>query len=225
MNKTVLLLGLPAVGKSTFSSRLKQQLPEMRQFSVRLFTQQLMKTDTPLGRYLLENNIARPKEYMPDPVVEQIFAAFLDTVAQNAFLLIEGFPINREQYYGMERQLLRVGRTLDAVFVLEDDMDLIRHRQSNRKVCLACELKNGAGLPILPEHQVCPYCGGPLQRRPEDDPDFFEKRCRKFQDELAFISGHISSEYLHRITVSKADPVEYVTTWLRTHTSPSETGK
>lgn len=214
MNKTVILLGAPAVGKSTFSYRLRQQLPQMQQFSVRLFTQKLIESDTALGKYLRENNIARPKEYMPDPVVEQIFSAFLDTIAPDAFLLIEGFPINREQYYGMERQLSRVGRSVDAVFVLDDDMELIRRRHNARMVCPQCEIKNGAGLPIPPGQQVCPYCGGALHRRTDDDPAFFENRCRKFREELAFISGQTPPERLHHIWVSREDPVESVMKWL-----------
>lgn len=214
MNKTVILLGAPAVGKSTFSYRLRQQLPQMQQFSVRLFTQQLMESDTALGIYLRENRIARPKEYMPDQVVEQIFSAFLDAIPPDAFLLIEGFPINREQYYGMERQLGRVGRSADAVFVLNDDMEQIRRRHSTRMICPQCELKNGAGLPIPPGQQHCPYCGGELYRRVDDDPDFFEKRCRKFREELDFISSQTPPEKMHRIQVSSTDPVEYLLSWL-----------
>lgn len=172
MGNTVILLGMPGVGKSTVLHRLKSSNVHFRQFSVRLFTMQLLQGDSELGRYLRENNIVRPKAFMPDSVVEQIFAEFLKSLDAGDFLVIEGFPINHVQFHGMKRQLDRAGRQLDRVIVLDDEPDSILARIALRRVCPACELKNGAGLPVPAVAVRCPYCGGPLARRAEDDEAF-----------------------------------------------------
>lgn len=104
---------------------------------------QLLQGDSELGRYLRENNIVRPKAFMPDSVVEQIFAEFLKSLDAGDFLVIEGFPINHVQFHGMKRQLDRAGRQLDRVIVLDDEPDSILARIALRRVCPACELKMG----------------------------------------------------------------------------------
>lgn len=215
MGDTIILLGMPCVGKSTFSYSLKQKMPDIRQFSVRLFTQQLMNDKTPLGLYLMEKQLVRPKEYMPDDVVEEVFSTFLKTVSLDQFLLIEGYPINETQFFGMKRQLARVRRSVAGVFILEDNLDRIWQRLQRRKICPACELKNGAGLPILLDAEACPYCGGPLSRRPEDSLDFFQERCQKFENEMRFFSRMFPENMIHHINVSTESPLAVLDDWLR----------
>ena len=213
MGNTVILLGMPGVGKSTVLHRLKSSNVHFRQFSVRLFTMQLLQGDSELGRYLRENNIVRPKAFMPDSVVEQIFAEFLKSLDAGDFLVIEGFPINHVQFHGMKRQLDRAGRQLDRVIVLDDEPDSILARIALRRVCPACELKNGAGLPVPAVAVRCPYCGGPLARRAEDDEAFFGQRCELFRQQLSFLSELLPPEKIMMIDVGKQNATEVILNW------------
>lgn len=215
MSDTVIVLGMPGVGKSTILYRLRGL--HFRQFSVRLFTQQLLRGDSELGRYLRENNIVRPRAFMPDSVVERIFAEFLKGVDAEDFLVIEGFPINHAQYLGMERQLEKVGRTLDRVIVLRDETENIRVRIAKRRICPVCEEENGAGLPIPPDALGCPYCGGPLMRRPEDEEMFFNHRCDLFLRQLAFMKDLLPQEQILTIDVGKQDVAEVIRDWRNCH--------
>ena len=213
MGNTVILLGMPGVGKSTVLHRLKSSNVHFRQFSVRLFTMQLLQGDSELGRYLRENNIVRPKAFMPDSVVEQIFAEFLKSLDAGDFLVIEGFPINHVQFHGMKRQLDRAGRQLDRVIVLDDEPDSILARIALRRVCPACELKNGAGLPVPAVAVRCPYCGGPLARRAEDDEALFGQRCELFRQQLSFLSELLPPEKIMMIDVGKQNATEVIQNW------------
>ena len=134
MSETWLLLGAPGVGKSTFSYHLKQHCSHFSQFSVRLYTEQLLQKDCELGKFLRENHIVKPKSYMPNEVVEQIFGDFLRNIHRSDFLLIEGFPINRDQFEGMLRQLSSCDRKINGVLMLTDRYERILGRIKQRKV-------------------------------------------------------------------------------------------
>jgi adenylate kinase family enzyme len=213
MNRTAIVLGIPGVGKSTVLYKLKGMYPKLQQFSVRLFTLQLMEGNSELGRYLRDNNIVQPGKYMPDHIVEQIFAEYMKHVLPDDLLIIEGFPVNEEQYYGMCRQFQKTNRSVDAVIVLEDDIESIQQRRKKRRICPVCEMKNGAGLPIPSEAKCCPFCGGSLTERAEDADEFFHQRCEKYKEELQFLSSVLPSEKIIRINVSKIDAAAYINTW------------
>jgi len=213
MGESWLLLGAPGVGKSTFSFELKQRVQNLKLFSVRLYTYQLLERDCPLGRYLRENNLVKPKVYMPDKIVEEIFCSFLEECLQDDFLLIEGFPTNKAQFEGMIRQLTRADRAVDGVLVLEDSLEHIQERVKKRRICGACEKKNGAGLPIPPNAEECPFCGGPLTLRPEDDPDFFRMRFQLFLEELERIHRWFPDDRIHTVQFSPKTLEKTVQYW------------
>lgn len=202
MGESWLLLGAPGVGKSTFSYNLKAKCSNVKQFSVRLHTENILSKRNELGRYLIENNIVQPKKHMPNPVVELIFSDYLDSVNESDFLLIEGFPINDEQFYGMLRQLQSHNRVVDGILILEDSYEAILERIKKRRVCIACEKKNGGGIPIPSGRETCPFCGGKLSKRPEDDIDFFNVRYKMFLDEKKNICKWFDSKIIHEINVS-----------------------
>lgn len=202
MNESWLLLGAPGVGKSTFSYKLKKKCCHLKQFSVRLHTEKVLEKGNDLARYLIENQCVQPQRHMPDFVVEQIFADFLSDIGESDFLLIEGYPINDEQFRGVLHQLEVYQRKIDGVLILEDSYDEIVKRIKNRRVCMFCEKKAGGGIPISVGINHCPICGGVLSKRPEDDIDFFKVRYEMYLAEKKNIYRWINHEVIHEITIN-----------------------
>ena len=207
MGESWLLLGAPGVGKSTFSYNLKKQARSIKQFSVRLYTEKVLEKKNELANYLIENHIVQPKKYMPDDVVERIFADFLSTTQKTDFLLIEGYPINDEQFKGLIYQLKQYERTINGILILEDFYDDILMRIKNRQVCMMCEKKSGGGIPIPSSAERCPFCGGLLTKRPEDDVDFFNIRYKMYLSEKKNICQWFAPEIIHEVFI-KPDEIE-----------------
>ena len=202
MSESWLLLGAPGVGKSTFSFELKNSCENVNRFSVRLHTEKILEKKNELARFLIDNQIVQPKKHMPDFVVEQIFEDFLQSVGESDFLLIEGFPINDAQFRGMMRQLKKYNRKIDGVLILEDSYDAILNRIVNRRVCIACEKSAGGGIPISASMDRCPFCGGTLTKRPEDDIDFFKVRYEMYLEEKKRICSWFDQTMIHEVDVS-----------------------
>ena len=207
MNESWLLLGAPGVGKSTFSFKLKNSCECVKRFSVRLHTEKIFEKNNALARYLIDNQIVQPKKHMPDFVVEQIFEDYLQSVGESDFLLIEGFPINDIQFQGMMRQLKKHNRRIEGVLILEDSYDAILERIINRRVCMACEKSEGGGIPILAGIDRCPFCGGTLVKRPEDDIDFFKVRYEMYLEEKKRICDWFNQKIIHEVVVN-ADEID-----------------
>lgn len=215
MNETWLLLGAPGVGKSTFSHSLRQRCANLQQFSVRLFTARLLEEDSELGHYLRDHEIVKPRVHMPDAVVEQIFAEFLKTVSERHFLIIEGYPINHVQFLGMLRQLANAGRRIEGILILVDAYERIRSRVESRRICPHCEQKSGGGVPVLADAKICPFCGGALIKRAEDDPEFFQVRYRMFLEEKERICQWFPKEVIHIVNIDSCSYSELIQEWVR----------
>jgi len=166
-----------------------------------------MNSDHALGAEIKRHAYAQPRKYMPDHIVERVFAEFLDG-AGSAPLLIEGFPINEAQHAAMLRQLERTGRCVDCVIVLEANAQLLFERRQLRMACLACEEENRAGLPIDLNSTCCPFCGGPLQKRIDDDLAFFSDRLDNYNEEVKVILSFFAQTLIHRIDVTHLHPTE-----------------
>ena len=190
------------MGKSTFSFELKNSCECVNRFSVRLHTEKILEKKNALARYLNDNQIVQPKKHMPDFVVEQIFEDFLQSVGESDFLLIEGFPINDAQFRGMMRQLKNYNRKIDGVLILEDSYDAILKRIVNRRVCMACEKRVGGGIPISTSMDQCPFCGGTLTKRPEDEIDFFKVRYEMYLEEKKRICSWFDQTMIHEVDVN-----------------------
>ena len=181
--ETWLLIGAPAAGKSTFSYKLKTMSSGFKQFSVRLHIQKLINEGSELGQLIVNNKYLEKKEFIPDSIVGRIFDDFVGRITDNDFLLIEGFPINDNQFDLMVEALEKRNRKVNGMIVVEAALNVLEERIRMRKVCRRCELKNTGGVPIPQGAEVCPYCGGKLDKRDDDTPETFTKRYGLFLQE------------------------------------------
>ena len=91
--------------------------------------------------------------------------------------------ISGPQAEGLNALLADLGRTLEAVLVLDVDDEQLVKRLSGRRSCAKC----GAGYNVYfepPQQEgVCDACGGELTSRPDDDASTIRRRLQVYNDQ------------------------------------------
>jgi adenylate kinase len=87
--------------------------------------------------------------------------------------VLDGFP----RTVGQSRALDEMIRGVLMIVILIDvaDAEIIR-RMGTRRVCDACRLTQSVSDALHPDSEPCPYCGGNLVRRPDDEPETVRHR-------------------------------------------------
>lgn len=87
--------------------------------------------------------------------------------------VLDGFP----RTVGQARALDDMVGPDSTIVILIDvpDAEIVR-RMGTRRVCDACRLTQSVGDAFHPDSEPCPYCGGNLVRRPDDEPETVRHR-------------------------------------------------
>lgn len=162
----VILLGPPGAGKGTQGALLAE-----RSGAVRIATGELLReavrAGTPPGQKA--RKYVEAGELVPDDaILELVRERLADAPADGA--IFDGFPRTVAQAEAFEALLAELGRSLDAVIVIDVAEDVLVRRLSGRRTCSACGAVYNAdsGPPSVPGR--CDVCGGTLVARADDDP-------------------------------------------------------
>jgi adenylate kinase len=87
--------------------------------------------------------------------------------------VLDGFP----RTVGQARALDDMVGPDSTIVILIDvpDAEIVR-RMGTRRVCDACRLTQSVSDAFHPDSEPCPYCGGNLVRRPDDEPETVRHR-------------------------------------------------
>jgi adenylate kinase len=174
VSRNLLIFGPPGAGKGTQAPRLAEELA-LPHVATGDMLRAHLRDGSDLGR--------RAKGYMEagdlvpdDLVIEMLVDRISQADARDGFLL-DGFPRNVAQAEALDAELARHGRKIDGLLVLDVDEDEIVKRISGRVVCPNGHTWHGTfNPPAAPG--TCDTCGGPLTRRPDDEPDVVRNRYR-----------------------------------------------
>ena len=169
------MLGAPASGKGTQASRLASHfdLPN-------LSTGALMRAEQQRG-----SNIGRLADkhlagggFFPDDLMVEIMVAWLGDIGGAGFVL-DGFPRTLPQGQAFDAIIAEKGKPLDAVILLETDLETLHRRIANRVQCDRCAgsfQQQGGG-------DECPVsgCDGTLAARPDDQPEPYAGRLANYR--------------------------------------------
>jgi adenylate kinase len=87
--------------------------------------------------------------------------------------VLDGFPRTVGQARALDDM---VGPDSMIVILIEvPDAEIVR-RMGTRRVCDACRLTQSVTDAFHPDSEPCPYCGGNLVRRPDDEPETVRHR-------------------------------------------------
>jgi adenylate kinase len=183
----VSLVGPPTAGKSTALGAIRQAMPGLVHFGVRVYFGQQAEAHTEIG--LQAKEYARRGRWLPDEFVGEGLTAWLEErlpAAQG--IVIEGFPRNRSQARVLDKVLTRFGLALGSFIYLNVPDDVAADRVTLRQVCQSCDTFVEDGLPV--PDTTCDRCGGPLVLRRDDAPEVFRERLAHHREAVEDLLGH-----------------------------------
>lgn len=153
----IILLGPPGAGKGTQAHLLEQEYG-LKQISTGDMLRAEMAAGTPLGRNV--KSIVESGQFVPDPVmIDLIKSRTLQPDCAHGFIL-DGFPRTESQAEALDAMLAARGMKIDAVLLLEVDVEQIVARLADRRA------PDGS-------------------RRADDEPDTVRRRIQVYQDQTA----------------------------------------
>ena len=161
----LVLIGPPGSGKGTQAVRLarRYRLPHI---STGDMLRQAVRDETPLGLQVAATIAA---SLVGDELILSLVAERLSRRDTEQGFLLDGFPRTLNQASVLEK----LRDELTIVHITASDDEIVK-RLSSRRICESCALtqsvSNGGN------SEDCPYCGGRLVRREDDDPDTVRKR-------------------------------------------------
>jgi adenylate kinase len=93
---------------------------------------------------------------------------------------------------------------LTVVLVAAADEAIVQ-RLSRRRICKACSLTQSVSNDLDPATEPCPYCGGRLVRRDDDDPATVRRRLTTY----ASFAGPITGFYRARPRFASVDGLRH----------------
>jgi adenylate kinase len=204
MVANLVLIGPPGSGKGTQAVRLSRRylIPHISTGDI---LRQAVRDDTPLGRQVAET-IARGSLVSDDLIADLVTRRLAQPDAQSGFLL-DGFPRTVVQAQLLDE--LAGGARL-VVILLEVDNEEIVRRLSSRRICKSCGLTQSVSDASESHGEDCPYCGGTLIRRDDDDPETIRHRLATY----ASFAGPVVAHYRARpgfIAIDGLQPPDVVT--------------
>lgn len=202
----IIMLGAPGAGKGTQAKLIAEKYGVPHISTGDIFRANI-KNGTELGN--------EAKEYMdkgllvPDELTVRLL---LDRVAQddckNGYVL-DGFPRTIPQAEVLDKELTKLGDSVDfAVDVDVPDENIIR-RMSGRRACLNC----GATYHIVnipPKKEgICDVCGSELVLRDDDQPETVKNRLKVYHEQTQPLIEYYTGKGVLR-TVDGTLPMEEV---------------
>lgn len=202
----IIMLGAPGAGKGTQAKLIAEKYGVPHISTGDIFRANI-KNGTELGK--------EAKEYMdkgllvPDELTVRLL---LDRVAQddckNGYVL-DGFPRTIPQAEVLDKELTKLGDSVDfAVDVDVPDENIIR-RMSGRRACLNC----GATYHIVnipPKKEgICDVCGSELVLRDDDQPETVKNRLKVYHEQTQPLIVYYTGKGVLR-TVDGTLPMEEV---------------
>ena len=170
-----MLLGPPASGKGT-QAELIQNRFGIPTTSTGAILRKQAKERTPLG--LEAEKIISKGGLAPDGLVMQVVETWLAT--HSAAFVFDGFPRTTEQAKAFDAILQQHQVPLDLAIALAVSVDTIRTRMALRLVCANCGKAVSMGRHVQSSHDPCPNCGGPLEKRSDDNNEALERRLEAY---------------------------------------------
>ena len=180
----LVLIGPPGCGKGTQAVRLARRylIPHISTGDI---LREAVRAGTPLGQQvslLLSRGALVDDALIADLVRERL----AEPDAAGGWIL-DGFPRTLTQAAALD-ELTRSAPPLVILFNVLPEA--IVGRLSRRRVCESCRLTQSVSDGDDVNSSSCPYCGGTLIRRPDDDPEVVRRRLTTYAEYAEPIVAH-----------------------------------
>lgn len=190
----IVLIGPPGCGKGTQAVRLAERYG-VPHISTGEILRAAVRAGTPLGKDVaatLASGSLVGDDMMTDLVRERLA---MPDVARG--FVLDGFPRTVVQARALDDT---TGADPILILIQVPDSEIVR-RMGTRRVCDACRLTQSVSDAFHPDSEPCPYCGGNLVRRPDDEPKTVKHRLATY----AAFAAPIIEHYRARPTFGSVD--------------------
>jgi len=98
--------------------------------------------------------------------------------AAHGFIL-DGYPRTKAQAEALDT--MRPPESFTVALIQVPDETIVK-RMSSRRVCDACGITQSVSPDARGDAETCPYCGGDLIRRPDDNPETVRRRLQTYAE-------------------------------------------
>jgi adenylate kinase len=172
----IIFIGPPGSGKGTQAIRIAERygIPHISTGDI---LRAAVKAGTPLGRQVAETLASGG--LVSDGLMTDLVRARLEAPDTAGGFLLDGFPRTVTQAEALDGILSSLGRhpacRLVVALITVDDEAIVR-RLGSRRVCESCGITQSVSDASDAQNDSCPYCGGRLVRRPDDEPAVVRRR-------------------------------------------------
>jgi adenylate kinase len=180
----VVLIGPPGCGKGTQAVRLAERY-RIPHISTGEILRSAVRAGTGLGREVAET-LTKGSLVSDDLMADLVRVRLREPDTARGFVL-DGFPRTVGQARALDDLL---GPAVMVVILIEvADAEIVR-RMGTRRLCDSCRLTQSVADAFHPDSEPCPYCGGNLVRRPDDEPDTVRHRLATYAEYAMPVIAH-----------------------------------
>ena len=174
----IVLLGAPGAGKGTQAKKISEKFG-ISHVSTGDILRNELKNNTGLG--LKANEYMKDGRLVPDELIIEIIKQKIEKEGRQTRFLMDGFPRTLLQAQKFDEVLASLGISLDKVINIDVDEDELVSILTGRRVCHEC-----SGICNINDFNgeddvKCPYCGGNLYKRKDDDSDVIRERLKVYE--------------------------------------------
>ena len=180
----LVLIGPPGSGKGTQAVRLARRYA-IPHISTGDILRDAVRSGSALGREV--GALMNRGELVGDELMRSLVRERLGQSDARAGWLLDGFPRTVVQAHALD-ELLHGAPLLVALIDVPDD-EIVR-RLGSRRICTSCRLTQSVFDAPDGQIEACPYCGGSLVCRDDDNPETVRRRLATYTTFAAPLIEH-----------------------------------
>ena len=127
----LILFGPPGAGKGTQAKHLVKKLNGF-QISTGEILRNEMQKNSEIGKKIVD--VMNDGRFVDDQIVNMLIEEILSDPQKKNRLIFDGYPRSLSQAKNLEKLLIKTNQTIDFIFFLNVEKDVIKKRIENRKI-------------------------------------------------------------------------------------------
>ena len=194
----ILLIGASGSGKGTQAQKLVQK-HGFCHLSMGDVLKEQVKLGTPEGKLI--DSYQKEGNLVPLEVTLRALENKMASASDAEGFLLDGFPRNMAQVHALNLPIA-------LVLNFQNDLDKIKDRLVNRRVCRDCNSNSHVNL--LDEGK-CPVCGGEVYQRTDDNEASIDKRLNFYRNEVVPVVEYYKANGFNVVDIDGDKSIEEVT--------------